>query len=177
MGTHRDHLHEVSGAQLQDLTGKSYKTIRSKLRDAGLTPVRKDGRTQWWNPQTALPVILGRGVSALDAERTRESKERADKLSLENAEKRGKVIPVETAVWAVGQRLSALRSRFRGIPTAARTRLGISRDLSQSLLEMIDEALNDLASNDAPEGIFDILERDWGDAFTTVESDGERVGG
>ena len=182
MPTHRETLRELSATQLTELTGFSPRTVRSRLAEAGIKPTRVDGRTQWWKPRESLPVLYRiagtREGDALDlnAERARESKERADKLALENAEKRDQLIPVSTAIWATSQRFSALRSRFRGIPTAARTRLGISGEVARSLLEMIDSALDDCAKAEVPDGGDDIFERDWADSFNAAAG-GKNDGG
>ena len=185
MPTHRETLREVSATQLTELTGISPRTVRSRLTESGMKPARMDGRTTWWEPREALPVlykISGSGTNGesldLTTERARESKERADKLGLENAVTRGNLLPAETVSWFMTMQATAWKSRLRGLSTKARELMGFSVEQSQTLLGLIDDTLRSLADSDElPEDASESLQRGWQSALTAAELDAQSMGG
>ena len=59
MPTQKADLSRLSITQLRELTGRHATTIRKRLK--GLKPLAKDGRTIWYAPREALPLLFGIG--------------------------------------------------------------------------------------------------------------------
>ena len=84
--------------------GKDARTVGKMLKSAGL-----DGDGPWNSVQ-----IFRAMTGDLTAERIRETRERADKLALENAEKRRETVPVqEFGQWLL-QACDRLKATIRG---------------------------------------------------------------
>ena len=86
------------------------------------------------------------GALDLTEERARLAREQADGQALKNAQLRGELIPRDELQPALEQVLAIFRSRMRALPirvAQAVPRLG--RDAIQSLQELHDEALTELA--------------------------------
>jgi len=107
----------------------------------------------------------------LVTERARESKERADKLALENATTRGHLLPSDSVSWFMAQRAAAYKSRSRSLATKARSLLGLDAKQSKAMLELIDDGLRALAAEELPEGTEARLESDWATALDAAGSD------
>ena len=111
---------KVSYAQLTDLTGKAYRTLK-KCMD-GLKPVGVgSGGANLWDSKQALPLIYGIGKGTeekLDAqaEKARLDKERADNMELKNAQLRGELIPLDVIKEESDRNAISIRNRFLAMP-------------------------------------------------------------
>lgn len=93
------------------------------------------------------------GKLDLTAERARESKERADKLALENAEKRRELIPAGAVVSTWARMVESTKSQIRAVPSQAKARIPSLRVKDVKVLQKLhDEALRELAGNGLPPG-------------------------
>jgi len=117
MPTHGPDLTELSITQLAALTGCAKATTRSRLNAKGVKPVREDGRTLYYHPPTALPVILGQGEGL----NPQAEKARLDRVSADLKDEELKRIRGETATRAEWEAAtvalaSALRARLLAVP-------------------------------------------------------------
>ncbi len=109
-------MKELSYNQLSDLTGFTYRTVKKRLENAGIKPVRKDGNAHLFNSVDALQVLFVQQVPdeneeditdytiLLEKEKHREKKRQNDLeekliapvgLMIEALEKSGNIIIAE----------------------------------------------------------------------------------
>lgn len=152
MATHKSNLTELTLAQLETITGVSYKTIKKRI--GNLAPIRSDGKALYFAPQIALPMIYelgqeeGQGAS-LDKEKARLAKHQADRAELEVGRMRGELIPAELVEKVWSEMVMAFRAKMLNLPTkCASVVAGISEtlDVEAELKRSIDEALTELAA-------------------------------
>lgn len=148
---------QVNQAQLAELLGKTVATISNWTREG--MPVAKRGTQgqQYLYETTDVFVWLQnrwqdtRPDSDLETERTRKVRVEADLAELELAKARGDLVPTAEVekVWV--DRVTRMKSKLRGVPTRSATQLVMMDSVPQVealLLDMIDEALNELANDD-----------------------------
>ena len=141
-------LTALNVTQLETITGKDRRSIRSSLAKAGVQPLG-EGREKFYPSRPALEAIYTRGDELdLSAERARLAKEQADAQELKNAESRGELLRGEAVeLWLV-RLLGAITQRIRAIaPKAApETRATASDAEGEALLARFhDEALQEIA--------------------------------
>ncbi len=119
MPTHGPDLSALSITQLAKLTGCAKETVRKRLDAKGVAPARRDGRTIYYHPPTALPVILkaGDGLNPA-AEKARLDATKADLAELDLAERRGELISASEAEAAIVVILTAVRTKLLALPAA-----------------------------------------------------------
>lgn len=120
----------VSYAQLTDLTGLAYRTLKSKMEAAGIGPIV--GRTgqsgaNLWESKDALPVLYAKTTSPAsggedcvidyNVEKARAEKARADKLELANAEKRGELLDAASVVEKWSTEVINAKTKLLSIPS------------------------------------------------------------
>ena len=148
MAAARIQLHELSLNQLVRLTGRNYRTIKKRLE--GLEPLREDGKSIFYDPKEALPLIYEVPDQAddLSDERARLAREQADAQALKNAEARGELVRAERVLTAWQKVAVALKEKLRALPARARRRI---RKLTlkdvRVLRKLIAEALEELAED------------------------------
>jgi hypothetical protein len=186
MPTHKADLSRLSITQIAELTGRAKETVSRLLRAAGVSPADQDGRTLYFDPRVALPVVfeVGQGLS-LDAERARLAKEQADAKAMENAVTRGELLS-RTEQEGL---LVAVATTIRGALLAFEARLAPALDGAATIAqravvirEHVHEALSALAGlggvahgvGGAAESL-DGIDGVGGDA-PAAEEDSERVG-
>ncbi len=133
------------------------RTVARRLAEAGVQPVSVRAGSPVYALRDAiaatleLPASGGSGGLSLEAERARLAKEQADHQELKNAELRGELLgrdEVETT-WA--RMVLAAKERLRSIPATARVRIaGFTQQQAIKLLELIDQALSELADDGLP---------------------------
>jgi hypothetical protein len=85
-------MREISGSQLADLTGKTWRTVKSLLETAGVQPKRRDGRSDLYDSTVALRAIYAPESSAeFDDQRQRLAAAQSEKVEHENALRRGQL--------------------------------------------------------------------------------------
>lgn len=150
MPTHGPDLGALSMTQLAALTGCAKETVSRRLRDAGVQPVRTDGRTRFYHPPQALRVILrvGEGLD-LDAERARLARAQAVEKERRNAEMLGHLLPRRDVVFHWSDMIVAAKTRLRGIPKRLLVGVpGFTKAMAKATQGVIDEVLNELARDD-----------------------------
>jgi phage terminase Nu1 subunit (DNA packaging protein) len=104
-------------AKIISLTGKSYRTVRKRLDDAGVDPVGKDGVSILFDSATALEAVFAgkngdaTGDLRLDQERALLAVEQRRKLERENNLAEQQIAPVEmlsNALSKVGAKIVAI---------------------------------------------------------------------
>jgi hypothetical protein len=106
--------------QWASIFGIHHSTLAKYLTKAGHEPPKRNGRipVQW--------VIAALKESDLKAEQTRETRERADKLELANAEKRRDLFPREEVEKIIHQRFQKVVNLFRALPTEVSSKVNPS---------------------------------------------------
>ncbi len=109
----------ISGSQISDLTGASWRTVRKRLDAAGLSPTR-DGAADMWESTTALRAVLVEAKpDGLDPQQERARKDAAQalKTEMENQRRAGELMEAEAVklVWA--NHISSARARLLAIPS------------------------------------------------------------
>ena len=139
----------ISGSQISDLTGASWRTVRKRLDAAGLSPTR-DGAADMWESTTALRAVLVEAKpNGLDPQQERARKDAAQalKTEMENLRRAGQLMEASevTAAWA--DHISSARSRLLAIPSKLPPLMeGRPAAAMQALLRTeINDALRELA--------------------------------
>ena len=139
----------ISGSQISDLTGASWRTVRKRLDAAGLAPTR-DGAADMWESTTALRAVLVEAKpDGLDPQQERARKDAAQalKTEMENLRRAGQLMEASevTAAWA--DHISSARSRLLAIPSKLPPLMeGRPAAAMQALLRTeINDALRELA--------------------------------
>ena len=89
----------------------------------------------------------------LQAEKLRVEKERADKLAIDNAVRRGELINVEDVIRYWGKMILACKRQLRGLPVLVKTSgifPAMSLEQSDRLASIIDESLKELGTSGVP---------------------------
>lgn len=184
MTTHKDNLSELSLAQLETITGCAFKTIKRRL--GALPPVRTDGKTLYFNPHMALPMIYEvgadkeRGVKPLDNERARLAKSQADRSEIEVARMRAELVPAVEIEKAWNDLATAFRAKILSLPTKLAPKLAGRNAIAEIqgvLCDALEEALAELSTyepkSDAPPG----PEEGRGEGGAPAAADDQPVGG
>jgi phage terminase Nu1 subunit (DNA packaging protein) len=187
MSGKKTNLRNCSISQLQDLTGAAYKTIKERLKD--LKPAYVDGQADYYDSREALALIYKarsgqKANTDLSEERARLARAQREKYELQNAERRGILIPAEIveSVWA--DMLLNFKAKIMSISNKAApivSGLGSISEIEELLKKHHLEALNELAEfNSSDYGVGEHQEpenEDADEAEAAAEIDGEPVGG
>jgi len=152
MPTPKDDLSRLSMTQLSELTGCAKETVSKRLREAGLEPADHDGRTLYFVPRLALPVIyeIGKGLS-LDAERARLAREQADGKAMQNAVSRGELVAAADVRSTWSAVVLTIKERMRSLPAHAVSKIqGFRKPMAKKLAELVDEVLTELSNDGLP---------------------------
>jgi len=123
-------MREISVLAISELTGRSRVTVEKYITEKGIQPIRVDGRNRVFNSEDLLSFKLmekevARSSTDIDwdAERARETKERADNLELKNAQLRRELIPVELMSWTLGNIGAQISAVLESIPVKLKRRM------------------------------------------------------
>lgn len=144
---HGEGLERLTLSQLSRLTGAAKETVAKRLRAAGVAPVGQDGRSLYFEPRLALPVIyrVGEGLS-LESERARLAREQADGQALRNAVARGELLEAADVRATWSSVVLTIKERMRGLPSRAVVAIpGFRKAQAKRLAELVDEVLSELA--------------------------------
>lgn len=149
---------KVSYAQLTELTGKAYRTLKNKMDAAGIQPAgvaEGPGGANLWESKEVLPALYAGTVSVdgdgraldLNAERARLAKEQADKVELDNAERRKRLLPAESVESAWVTMITNAKTKLTGLPSklaALSNDPEEGRRLFHESKSIVDEVLTEL---------------------------------
>jgi hypothetical protein len=184
--THGPNLRRLSISQLVIITGRAPRTISEKLRAKAVQPVGQDGRTIYYDPRQALPVLY----EALDsaAERTRLDAARADAQEMKNALARGETLQSHEADYVGTALVSALKMRMMALRTGGpgcRASLSdaeaadfIEAGVREALIEVagLGEFAREVLRRRQQSSAGDVRDDSYG-GDSASEADDERVGG
>ena len=148
MPTHRATLAELSTSEIAYLARMKHETARRRLAEAGLEPVRTDGRSVYFDPRDALPVLLGVGKLDLSAERARLDRARAELAELDLAAKRGEYVRGEDVDAFTMGLVSTFAKALQAMPSKAAPEVRVTASDAEAeaiLAAYRDEALSGLA--------------------------------
>jgi len=154
VSTHKPELSELSITQLHELTGKARETITKRL-EGRLKPTRRDGRTIYYSPRAALPLIyLDEEQLDPGQERAKFDRSRNEGQELKNAVDRAELVPASAVVRTWAAKVVMVKSRMRALPAQAAALIpGFTAAMARRLAELIERALTDLADdNDSERG-------------------------
>ena len=101
----------ISTTQVSWIGRVKPETASRKLREAHLDPVARDGRTTWWDPRDAVPVVLGVGQGLVPAaEKARLDRASAELKELELEVRRAELVPAcdtPVALRAIAQHIAS----------------------------------------------------------------------
>lgn len=151
MPTHKLDLGALSLTQLSELTGSNLRTVAKRLREAGVETSRTDGRTLYFDPRVALPVVLGSGEGLNPAaQKARLDSARADSEELKLRVRRGELIEAAAVFHGWAAMALAWKNRIRAVPAAATIRVsGFSKAQARQFRALLDETLTELADGKA----------------------------
>jgi phage terminase Nu1 subunit (DNA packaging protein) len=176
-------MKRVSGLELADLTGKSWRTVKKRLQEAGINPLAREGTADLYDSALALAVIFADPTRKddldLTAERARLASAQATKTELEVAELRGEMVRREeiTAHWAA--MISAMRAKLLSLPSKMATRVaapGKTLETEVLLRDQVHQALEEISSDEFPHHVRARIVRAAEDRGSPTQPDGERVG-
>ncbi len=150
---------DVSYSELSRLTGKTYRVIRARLESARLKPAEsgEKGKSYSWDSVKALEAIYCNVPFAengferdidFEKERARAEKERADKLELENARRRGELLEAAEVGRELSTLLVSFKTKLSGLPSRLSAMVDDSDERRRLFIEakaIIDETLIDMA--------------------------------
>lgn len=159
---------KVTYADLEKLTGKTFRTVKKVLTKADLKPVDSNNKSQFFDSakaleilfQTRAPNIAEAEVYDLQEQRAREAAMKADNLQIDRDKKLGKLLDAEEVERTWVTLVTATRSKVRAFPYKIIPRLealSSADDKLQLMRKEIDDLLQDLSQSlsDEDEGVSD----------------------
>ncbi len=144
---------KVSLSELAALTGKTWRTIRSRLQAAGVEPIGHEGRSDLFDSVRALDAIfeIDRakvGELNLQAERAALARAQREKLECDAAVRAGELLPLAQVQRDVGEMITACRSRLLAVPNHVAQILTVEDGgrITPLVREKIHEALSELSN-------------------------------
>ena len=110
-------------SELAELTGKTWRTIRKRLKDRGIRPTKADRKSEWYRTDRALAAVyepvqpLPKDALNLEQQRARHSKALADSRELDLAFRRGELASLPAIEKELAYALAVFRSNTLAIPT------------------------------------------------------------
>lgn len=167
-------------SELAELTGKSWRTVKRKLIDAGIKPVTKGKKSDTYDSAAALEAIYAAAptpgaaqVLDLQDERARLAKWQADKTEQEVELRAGRMLDRDAVLGWISDDYSTVKARLTQVPDAVAAALpaDIAQRVAADVRTLIYEALAELSAESR-------LSRDREeDAGTAADADGEPVVG
>ncbi len=143
---------DVSKNQLTDLTGKSYRTINSRLSDI---PYESKGKAHIYNSIAALSAIYAPDIEVdydYNEERARLTKFQADEKELQVQILNGDLIPSEQVIDLLQGVIANARAKLLTLPIkAAQAAIQATdvKDIEKGIQDLIFESLSELENGNA----------------------------
>jgi hypothetical protein len=172
-------MREVSGSELAELTGKTWRTVKALLEAASIRPRRRHGRADLYDSEEALRAIFAPvAAEDFDDQRQRLAAAQSEKVEHENAVRRGElarradverfwvecITNMRARALAMGSKLSP---RLVNIADASLISAAIRAEVHAFLAELADYEPGE------PEGV---VEGGSEGSQPSADSDGQRVG-
>ena len=141
---------ELSLSELEQLTGKTYRTIRKRIKR--LKPIREEGSKIIYDSAESLELIYHKesdGELSLDQERAKLAHIQTKKLELEYKKLDGTLVDAKEVVEAYSKRILAARAKFLKIPVrlaAIFKAIETPDELQAEAKTLVWEALDEVAN-------------------------------
>lgn len=148
MPSHKPELATLSITRLHELTGFARETITKRL-EGKLEPARRDGRTIYYYPRAALPLLYLL-EERLDASQERARLDRARSIAQEmkNALDRKELVSATAVVELWSRRIVMVKTRLRALPAQAAARIpGVTTQITARLIDLVERVLVGLADD------------------------------
>jgi phage terminase Nu1 subunit (DNA packaging protein) len=140
----------VSQPDLVELTGKAWRTIVKRLKDAGVEPRKRVANAQLFASDKALAVIYGivEQASELERNHARLAAARANRMEQEVGVRSGELLDADVAIAWIEDMAEAVKSRLAQIPGAVANQVDVrdSATVAAAVRKLIDEALAELSA-------------------------------
>ncbi len=135
-------LSTVSLAELQQLTGRTYKTIKARLVAAGVEPKRAEGTALYYAAPESLAAVYGEAGEHVTAgdELALLNRARRELAELELAERRNELAPIADTERVVVELLSGVRTQLLAVGPAVAQEVA-STDSAAEANEIISGAV------------------------------------
>lgn len=173
-------MREVSGSELAELTGKTWRTVKALLEAAGIRPRRRHGRADLYDSEAALRAIFAPAAAEeYDDQRQRLAAAQAERVERDNALRRGDLVQRADAVRFWTDCIANARAKALAMDSKLSPRLvsiADARIIAAAIRAEVHAFLAELADYDPGEreGVDPAGEQDVG---ATAGPDGEPVGG
>lgn len=172
----------VNKGKLAEILGVSEQTLTA-WQDKGMPVVARNGRghTNQYDTHEVIRWWINRETGDdLNAERTRLTREQANKAALENGRLRGELVDAGLVRTQLERVFGAIRSRILSIPTKFAPQVLGLKDLAEiraALDKGAREALTELATFDLDDTDTAVHTQGAADIHAAAATDGEPVGG
>ncbi len=176
--------------QLSELTGCTYRTVKGRLK--GLEPSKVDGKSYFYDPRAAIPLILevaektGKDPAAaaakfiLQDEKARHSAALANKTELEVKKLQRELLPAQEVERDVTKMIMSFRAKILVMPSRLSAQLaGMKKpaECKRLLKDWAYETCEELSGYDARQSDSGPPDEDSEENGSAAEPEGERVGG
>lgn len=172
-------MREVSGSELAELTGKTWRTVKSLLETAGIRPRRRSGRADLYDSEAALRAIFApMSAEEYDDQRQRLAAAQAEKVERDNALRRGELAQRADVDRFWTDCIANARAKALAIDSKLSPRLvniGDARLIAAAIRAEVHAFLSELADYE-PGGRGGVDQGREPDMGTTAGVDGESVG-
>jgi phage terminase Nu1 subunit (DNA packaging protein) len=149
-------MEPISREKLASLLDVTSRTVKRRLTEALIEPIKTEGRVDYYDSGIAIRAILAPDTAAdgldLQQERAALAKAQREHYELRNAEALSKLTPNDIVTQVVDREYGAVRGRLRAIPAAAAPEAAHQDERHvQTILERhVDEALHELRGAGIP---------------------------
>ena len=147
MPTHKAEITEYSLSQLEQLTGLTYRPLKQRL--GKLAPIRKDGRTCFYDAREAIRHLLfgkdGETVLDLTKERAKLTRVQTEKTELEVEKMKGEMVDAREVESAYVRLAHNCKTKILTVPNRIALELEmkaapfIANRMAETLREVLDE--------------------------------------
>jgi len=117
---------QVTYTELSRLTGKTFRTLKDRLEKSAVEPIKRDGRSIWFDSEKALPAIYAakgkEGDLVLEEERALLTNEQCRKAKRDNDLADSLVFPVEVLVEVLSKATGQISSVLDALPLTLKKR-------------------------------------------------------
>lgn len=139
-------MREITITEMSDLSGKDRKTIKEKLIEMNIGPLRREGNAFLYDSRAALRAIYMTKNSQASL-KDRELKAKAEKIEIEVEAMKGNFIDVNEVLRTVRNEFTIVRQRLIGLPAKLAKPLSFIDDpakIQETVMEGMNECLEEL---------------------------------
>lgn len=171
----------VNKAKLSDILGVSERSLTTWASEGmPVDEISVRGASNRYDTAAVIRWMIERETgNDYSAQRTRLTKEQADKTALDNRRLRGELVATSAVQAQLEREFGAIRSRLLAIPTKLSPQIITCKTLpeaQESLRTLVHECLTDLANFELRDEHTEHDETGEAGVYTTAEPDSKRVG-